>query len=90
MTLTIRISSEAESRLRDQASAAGKELADYVAELVERGAVASNGSLSTATAERRRSALDRFVARARQQSGRLPPGYVADDSRESIYKDRGE
>jgi hypothetical protein len=38
MVLSIQVNSETESRLRAQASAAGKDLAAYVAELVEQAA----------------------------------------------------
>jgi hypothetical protein len=43
-----------------------------------------------ASGEGRRKAFNEWMALARQRANRYPPGFVADDSRESIYAGRGE
>ncbi len=40
--------------------------------------------------EERHKAFDEWMALIQQRADRYPPGFVADDSRESIYDGRGE
>jgi hypothetical protein len=42
------------------------------------------------TAAEREKALAEWMAQVHQRAGRYPVGFVADDSRESIYRGRGE
>lgn len=85
MTLNISISEETETKLREKAVAVGKDVVQYARELIEQGVTAPNGTLSRAEIENRLLAIHRLIDSVSQQHGRYPPGYVADDSRESIY-----
>jgi predicted DNA-binding ribbon-helix-helix protein len=42
------------------------------------------------TAEERRVALDQWMRMVQSRAHRYPAGFVADDTRESIYEGRGE
>lgn len=42
------------------------------------------------TAEERRAALDQWMQIVQNRAHRYPAGFLADDSRESIYEGRGE
>lgn len=89
MTVKLALSSEAESRLREQAAAAGKDLASFVLEAVEEKlAVATDASSDNGHEE---LSKDQWITRFRRwaASHRALP-YEADDSRDSIYAGRGE
>lgn len=90
MTLTISISPDAETLLRKQAAEHGADVVQYARHLIEQGVGALNGGSVAANAKDRLAALNGFVERARAQVDRFPPGYVADDSRDSNYEGRGE
>ena len=88
MTLHVPLTEESESRLREYAAAAGKDISSIVAE-----AIAEKLSLleeenadrkRTRTKEQWLADFDRWVA------GHKPLPHVADDSRDSIYEGRGE
>lgn len=82
MTLNVTISPEAERRLREQASAAGKDLPSFVQETLEKLAPPpTNGGTTWAD----------WSAEWHAWAASHPKlGYIADDSRESIYAGRGE
>ena len=89
MTLTIPLSHETETRLRQQAAALGKDVAAFVRETVEEK-LASLPKRDLTPSERA-SAWDRWVAHMRDWVEKnVPPGHTLDDSRESIYEGRGE
>lgn len=87
MTLQIPLSPEAEGKLREQAAAAGKDLATFVREAVEEmvdqgnGSRLGNGSLPPAKWS------EEWHTWA---AGHKRLDHVVDDSRESIYAGRGE
>ena len=85
MTLQISLTPETEAKLRERASAAGKDVSSFVLEAVEEKLSISD------TLNRRELPPEEWIARLRQwtESHRALP-YVADDSRESIYEGRGE
>ena len=82
MTFNITISAEAERRLREQASAAGKDLPTFVQETLEKLAPApANGSKTP----------QQWSAESHAWASNHPTlNYIVDDSRESIYAGRGE
>lgn len=84
MTLSIPLTPETEARLRERASASGKDIATYVLEAVEEKLGSDSPPKENATHEEWSA---RFHAWAESFPRR--PG-VADDSRESIYAGRGE
>ena len=81
MTLQISLSPEAESKLREQAEAAGKDLATFVREAVEDLADRGNGVLPPAKWS---DAWHAWAASHKRVD------HVVDDSRDSIYAGRGE
>lgn len=90
MTLSVPLSPEMEAKLRELAAAEGKDPAAVALEALAEKLSAPNGALSQAAADTRIAALNRFFARARQQTQKLPFGHTADDSRDSIYDVRGK
>lgn len=89
MTVQLALSTEAETRLREQAAAAGKDLASFVLEAVEEKlAVADDVSATNGHEE---LSADQWIARFRRwAASHRPLPNEADDSRESIYAGRGE
>jgi predicted transcriptional regulator len=91
MTLTISLPPEMEAKLRDRAAATGKDFSTLVREAVEEK-LAVNGGGSTSQEKPYDLWLAEFSAwmQAVTDRGKVyPPGFVVDDSRESIYGDRG-
>jgi hypothetical protein len=89
MVLNISLSPETEARLKQLATAEGKDLASVVLEAVEEKLDAADENAGPG--ERHRLSADLWVARLRQWASshrRLPE--EADDRRESIYEGRGE
>ena len=85
MVLRLDLSPEAEARLREKAATLGKDLDRFVLDaLEEKMASGSSGAKPTESAEQW---IARFNAWVESHPKR---GYVADDSRESIYAGRGE
>jgi hypothetical protein len=79
-------------RVREQANAEGITLGDFLEQLVDQtnsvngspGPVATN----TRTVEERLRSLREAVSLAQQRVSRsVPAGYIADDSRETLYVD---
>lgn len=87
MTLQIKLTPEIEARLREQAAAAGKDIAEVAREVLREGlcldAEPDDGPTKLSREQRLATWRD-FVADAK------PLGYIVDDSRESIYEGRGE
>lgn len=87
MNISVPLSSEAEAKLREQAQAAGKDIATFVQETLEEKlameSAAGNGQEDVPA--------NQWIARLRHwaASHRALP-YEADDSRASIYEGRGE
>jgi len=87
MNINVSLSPEAETKLREQAQAAGKDVASFVLEALEEKLsladvnTRGNGNLS---AQQRIAELRAWAA----SHPHLP--YEADDNRESIYEGRGE
>ena len=89
MNVSVPLSPEAESKLREQADAAGKDIASFVKEALEeklallRDSESDNGHADLPA--------NQWIARLRLWvSSHRPLPYEADDSRESIYEGRGE
>lgn len=92
MVIRLDLSADAEARLLEEASASGKNPDHVVSELVEgRFAAGRPPHAPAGDAQAKREAardwLMRFDAWVANRPSR---GYVADDSRESIYSGRGE
>ena len=89
MTLTIPLSTETESKLRQRAAALGKDVVEFVRETVEEKLASVHESQVAPPS--RAAAWERWVAHMRQWAHEnLTSGHVIDDSRESIYQGRGE
>ncbi len=92
MTVTISLPAETEAKLRERAAATGKDVSTLVREAVEEKLSATNGNSATASIPYGRWSAE-FTAWMNDVAKRAPmypPGYVADDSRESIYEGSGE
>jgi len=90
MTIEIQIPPETEARLRAIAAAEGKEPAAVALEALQDRLGVPNGPSTPPTPDARAAAWDRFIAGMHDWTRRLPSGHVANDSRESVYEDRGE
>ena len=91
MTLQIELPVETESKLREQAAAAGKDPAvlalEAIQEKLARVLSANGGTDPSGDWESR---FEAFIGRARDWANRnLPRPHTVDTSRESIYPDRG-
>jgi hypothetical protein len=87
--LNIPLSAEDEARLRQRAAAAGKDIVEYIVQVVEEDLAITEAAPSAPLASplKADSWMDEFHAWVASHP-RLD--YVADDSRESIYAGRGE
>ncbi len=92
MVLRLDLSPEAESRLRERAAAAGKEVDRFVLEAVEaKLSTESATEPSDLVSARREESPEEWIKRFDAWVNSHPRrGYIADDSRESIYAGRGE
>lgn len=88
MSVTIPFAPEIEQRLRERAAAAGQDVDTFVREAVEEKLGAT--SAVAASPQQRRAAFEAWMREVAGRAAIYPPGYVADDSRESIYEGRGE
>jgi hypothetical protein len=89
MTITISVSPEAESKLRERAAASGTDVARYAAQLLEQ-AMGANPLKQEPPPSSRLAAWDAFVQHMTKVGEQLPAGSTIDDSRDSIYAGRGE
>jgi hypothetical protein len=91
MTLHLALTPDLEAKLRERATAEGKDPATVALEAVAEKLASSNGSqLPEVTARDRLDSWNRFVAGMREHGRSLPPDHFVDDSRDSIYRGRGE
>ncbi len=91
MTVTFSLPPETEAKLRDRSIATGKDLPTLVREAVEEKLSAANGAKSTEMPyDRWSTEFTAWMSDVARRAPMYPPGYVADDSRESIYEGRGE
>ena len=91
MTL-LQIKDETYRRLAERAAAENATVEEYIDVLVDRmtqGSPPQDEKREPTPAERKK-ALDELLARAEERAERYPPGFEADDSRESIYEGCGE
>jgi hypothetical protein len=92
MSLTVSFSPEVEARLRERAAASGKDVPTLVREAVEEK-LSSTPETQPANTMSNEQWLAEFNAWMREVTSRArnyPPGFLVDDSRESIYEGRGE
>ncbi len=87
MVLRLDLSPEAEARLLDRAAAAGKAVDRFVLDVIEEKLEVGSVSSAALREESLAEWVRRFDAWVNSHPRR---GYVADDSRESIYAGRGE
>ncbi len=85
MTIIVSISPQVEARLRERAEAAGKNADEYAAELIEQGLGTDGVALAGMAAGRQIALIEELFAETQSEVGRYPQGYVADDSRASVY-----
>jgi predicted transcriptional regulator len=92
MSVTIPFPPEIEARLREQAAAAGKAVDAYIREAVEEKLATADVPNESAEKSREQWFKDfnAWMTEVAALAHRYPRGYVADDSRESIYEGRGE
>lgn len=84
MTIKISLSPALEDKLKERAAASGQDVAVVAAELIEQ-AIAGNGGTALDLSPEQRAAEWRSWA---ENHPRL--GHSVDDSRQSIYRGRGE
>ncbi len=88
---TLHIKDETYDRLARQAAARNTTVEELVQPVLERVAEAVSPDLTRLpTSAEREKALDEWIALVQKRASRYPPGFVADDSRESIYEGRGD
>jgi hypothetical protein len=88
---TLHVNDETYNRLARQAAVQNTTVEGLVQPMLERAAEGAprDETRSPTTAEREK-ALDEWMALVQQRANRYAPGFVVDDSRESIYEGRGE
>ena len=82
------IRDETYRRLAERAAAENATVEEYIETLLERDSTPRRDH--PLTPAERRQALDKLIATIEEEAESYPPGFVADDSRESIYEGRGE
>jgi hypothetical protein len=85
--LTLNLGDDILARLTAHAQARGLTVEQLVVPEVEKLVVAP---LDETERMARLAALAEWIRIAQERAGRYPPGYVVDDSRESIYEGCGE
>ncbi len=87
MTVTISLPAETEAKLRDRAAATGKDVSTFIREAVEEKLSAANGNNApnSIPSDRWSAEFTAWMLDVEKRAPIYPPGYVADDSRESIY-----
>ena len=89
---TLHIKDDTYQRLAQQAAAQNTTVDAYVAPVLEKLAEVPPAQAEglEPTPDERQKAFDRWMARVQERADRYPPGFIVDDSRESIYEGRGE
>jgi predicted transcriptional regulator len=91
MTLTIILPPDTGARLQDQAAATGKDVSTLVREAIEEKLAADGTSpASNLPYAKWASQFTAWMREVDQRAAMYPSDYIADDSRDSIYQDRGE
>ena len=91
MMATVFVNNETYNRLARQAAAQNTTVDELLRPILQRVAEAApDDAARLPTAAERDKALDDWMALVERRAGRYPPGFLADDSRESIYEGRGE
>ena len=90
MTLTISLPPTTQARLREMAAATGKSIEALVLEAIEDRIAKPDVATQPLTGEAWTAAFNEWMRRVEERRSMYPPGYTADDSRESIYEGRGE
>jgi predicted transcriptional regulator len=92
MSLTVSFSPEVEARLRERAAASGKDVSALVREAVEEklSATPEPKPASKMSNEQWLAEFNAWMREVTSRARNYPPGFVVDDSRESIYEGRGE
>jgi hypothetical protein len=93
MTITISLSSQAEATLKERAARTGQDLGTVASELLEQATVQSTQIRSLDPVQARVKQAEEWrslVSSLRGHAATLPANHFIDDSRESIYADRGE
>ena len=89
MTLHVPLTEKSELRLREFAAAVGKDVPSVVAEAIEEKLLTLNEEMREKQSKSRDT--DQWLAEFDcWVAGQRPLPYVADDSRESIYRGRGD
>jgi hypothetical protein len=81
MTITISVSPQTETKLKEAAAAKGTDVTRYAAELVEQ-ALAAQPSCASEPAKDSLAGWDSFVSEMMKAGQQLPPGTTIDDSGE--------
>ncbi|MBI2805232.1 MAG: hypothetical protein HYX68_09670 [Planctomycetes bacterium] len=89
---SVTVSDEVFNRLAEQASARNVTIEQLVAPLLElaAGSNAIQGPASTPAFEDWKQGFGAWMSDVQRRANRYPPGFVLDDSRESIYQACGE
>jgi ABC-type amino acid transport substrate-binding protein len=92
MTVVVSFRPELEARLREAAAVSGKDVPTLVQEAVEEklSAAAQPKLVPDVSYQQWAEKFNAWMSEVKERAATYPPGYVADDSRESIYEDRGE
>ena len=89
---TLNIDDDTYQRLARQAAAQHTSVEEFVGPALEKLAQTAPGQAEAPepAPAKREKALNALLARAQERADRYPPGFIVDDSRESIYEGRGE
>ena len=92
MTVTLTLLPETEAKLRERAAASGKDVSTLVREAVEEKLSAVDAGISATDMPYMRwlAEFGAWMDAVAKRASMYPPGYVANDSRETIYEGRGE
>jgi len=92
MTVTLTLQPETEAKLRERAAASGKDVSTLVREAVEEKLSAADARKATDDMPYARwfAEFGAWMDDVAKRAPMYPQGYVANDSRESIYEGRGE
>lgn len=90
MTITLRLPADTELRLKEKATQNGQTLEDYLEKLIEREAQTGNGTRAVTESAALELTATQWSSEWRAwAAGHRTLPTCADDSRESIYGDRG-
>jgi hypothetical protein len=89
---TLNIQDSVYHRLAQRAAARHTSVEEYLKQLLEKLAEMppAQEDAPEHTASERGKAFQELLSMVRENAQRFPPGFIVDDSRESIYRGRGE